>query len=310
MQRDDMSNRFSDLKNVNAEQLATRATAVLPPWLMLLLVIGLAWQLSKLTWLLLPRGETVVAPLTVAAPTGARQPAARGFDVNPIVAAHLFGEEPAEPVAPVAPPLEEIDDTELRLTLRGTIAANDDRMIMAIISDDRGEERLYAIGDTITGGRKLHSVLPDRAILDNNGKLEALRLPRDAESTATSTPARRSLRTAPTARNTPLQQQLVENPAKLTDLIRPQPVFSNGKQLGYRVYPGRKRQQFLALGLKPGDLLTEINGTPLDDPARGAEIFRTLSEATQVSVTIERNGSPQVLVLDPDQLTLESDGNR
>lgn len=303
-----MSNRLSELRNLNPEQLAMRATEVLPPWVMLVLVVALAWQLGKLTWLLVPRGEAIPAPVVAPAAAPARAgDTAASFDVSSIVAAHLFGEQLAEPLVPVAPPVEEIDDTDLKLTLRGTIAANEDRLAMAIIADDRGDERVYAIGDPIVGGRELHSVLPDRAILNNNGELEALRLPRDADSSPPATSnSRRSLRRAPAVQPVGrLQQQLAENPARLTDLIRPQPVFSNGRQLGYRVYPGRKRQQFLAIGLKPGDLLTEINGTPLDDPARGAEIFRTLGEANQVSVTIERNGAPQVLVLDVDKLQLD-----
>ncbi len=70
------------------------------------------------------------------------------------------------------------------------------------------------------------------------------------------------------------------------------------------MYPGRQRQEFARLGLKPGDLVTQINGTPLDDPARGLDIFRSLSDSTQVSVTVERNGTSQVLVLDTQNLNL------
>ena len=95
-----------------------------------------------------------------------------------------------------------------------------------------------------------------------------------------------------------LNEMLAAAPQQLTELIRPQPVFADGKQLGYRVYPGRNRQQFTKLGLKPGDLVTQINGAALDDPARGLEIFRALEEGSQVSVTVERDGQPQVLVLD------------
>jgi hypothetical protein len=32
------------------------------------------------------------------------------------------------------------------------------------------------------------------------------------------------------------------------------------------------------------------------------EVFRSLGDATQVSVTVERNGQPQVLTLDTSQL--------
>lgn len=75
----------------------------------------------------------------------------------------------------------------------------------------------------------------------------------------------------------------------------------NGQLKGYRVYPGRDRRTFAALGLRPGDLVTDINGQPLDDLQSGMEIFRNLGDATQVTVTIERNGSAMVLTLDASQ---------
>ena len=94
-------------------------------------------------------------------------------------------------------------------------------------------------------------------------------------------------------------------------MIRPQPVFKDGQQQGYRVYPGRQRQQFAQLGLRPGDLVTQINGMALNDPARGMEIFRGLADATSVSVTVERNGQMEVLTLDTSTLqqATPSDGN-
>ncbi len=310
-----MSNRWSELKSLSGEQLLVRAGEVLPPWVAVLLVLAIAWQLVNLTWLLFPQGTADTAlPATtaVATPGNATRPATRVYDINRIAAANIFGETPAE--APAVPDVnpDELDETRLNLTLRATIASTDDTVALAIIANDRGEEKVYAIGDAIAGGSKLHSVLPDRAILNNNGKLEALPLPKEFKSgsgtTTRSSTRRSSSSQARVARE--LQATLAQNPAKLTDLIRPQPVFSNGKQLGYRVYPGRRRQQFVSLGLKPGDLVTEINGTPLTDPAKGADIFRSLADANQVTVTVERNGTPEVLVLDTEQLSLDSKGGQ
>jgi general secretion pathway protein C len=68
------------------------------------------------------------------------------------------------------------------------------------------------------------------------------------------------------------------------------------------VFPGRNRKQFIALGLRPGDLVTEINGVALNNPTQGMEIFRTLSESSQVQVTLERNGQSQTLSLDASKL--------
>jgi general secretion pathway protein C len=87
-----------------------------------------------------------------------------------------------------------------------------------------------------------------------------------------------------------LRQLAATNPAAITDILRPQPVFANGQQRGYRIYPGRNRAQFNKLGLLPGDLITAINGTPLDDASRGMDILQTMNTASAVTVTIERNG--------------------
>jgi general secretion pathway protein C len=79
-------------------------------------------------------------------------------------------------------------------------------------------------------------------------------------------------------------------------------------QRGYRVYPGRNRQQFTKLGLVPGDLVLSINGTPLDDPQRGMEVFNTMGSADRVTVTVERNGQSQELTLNMAQVSLPDAG--
>jgi len=99
------------------------------------------------------------------------------------------------------------------------------------------------------------------------------------------------------------------NPTAFAEVVRPQPVFANGVQRGYRVYPGRNRQQFAKLGLQPGDLVLSINGTPLDDPQRGMEIFNTIGTSDRVSVTVERNGQSQELTLNTAQIMLPDSTN-
>ena len=74
--------------------------------------------------------------------------------------------------------------------------------------------------------------------------------------------------------------------------VRAQAVFSGSKLSGYRIYPGGRASigAFTRLGLRPGDLITAVNGTPLDDPNRGSEILDTLSSSASASVTVQRNG--------------------
>ena len=312
----DFAGKLNELRQYTPEQWLQRSSAVLPPWISLVLVVASAWQLARLTWTVMPGGDAgALPPLPVAAPgASVSQAAGGGAGIDTKRAGNLFGQAADETAAPEID--EEIPDVEtsLNLTLTATIAANNPDRARAIIADAGGNQSVYRVDETIQAGVRLHAIFIDQVSLNNRGKIEALKLPLAGDGSATparsqprrttAAPSRSTGNQRTAAQRSDLREALARDPAKLTNLIRPQPVFANGKQLGYRVYPGRQRQEFARLGLKPGDLVTQINGTPLDDPARGLDIFRSLSDSTQVSVTVERNGTSQVLVLDTQNLNL------
>jgi general secretion pathway protein C len=104
------------------------------------------------------------------------------------------------------------------------------------------------------------------------------------------------------AQSAPLREILSENAARLQDIIRPAPHVQEGQIVGFRVNPGRDRAAFEALGFQPGDVVTDVNGTVLDDVSQGLQIFQSLGESTQANVTVLRDGVPQVIVIDTTQL--------
>ena len=297
----DIGVRISQLSQLPPQEILARASAILPPWISALLVVAIAWQLANVVWLLVPSKTDTVAVAATGPATTASGSGASGADIQTIVSAHLFGDYNPTQAAVETDPVD-APETRLNLELRGTIASDIADDALAIIAEKGGDELVYAIGEAVPGNASLYSVYPDRVLLRRAGRLETLRLPRAEETSSggSATPRRRSV-TTPTATSS-LRQLVSQDPARITDIIRPQPVFRDGQQQGYRVYPGRQRQQFSQLGLRPGDLITQINGMSLDDPARGMEIFRSLGDATQVSVTVERNGQTEVLTLDTSQL--------
>jgi general secretion pathway protein C len=99
-----------------------------------------------------------------------------------------------------------------------------------------------------------------------------------------------------------MAQRVQQNPGAFTQILRPQPYMPNGQLKGYRVYPGRDRRRFAALGLRPGDLITEINGQSLTNLQDGMEVFKSIGDTPQITVTIERNGNPMVLSLDSSEV--------
>jgi general secretion pathway protein C len=287
-----------DLQNVSAQQWLDRASRIVPRVLALVFVVAIAWQLVQMTWLLLERApdESVeIAPPPASVVNAPR----KTVNVQAVVDAHLFGvQQQAVADASSAP------QTQMNLVLAGTWASDDPSKGFAFIGESATSARMYGVGKSVRQGTVLHSVFPDRVILDNNGKLEALMLPRLSSANLTAQFTRPPPRPTTNQFTENLRRMAESNPAAFSEIVRPQPVFANGVQRGYRVYPGRNRQQFAKLGLQPGDLVLAINGTPLDDPQRGMEIFNTMGASDRVTVTVERNGQPQELSLNTAQMSV------
>ena len=152
-----------------------------------------------------------------------------------------------------------------------------------MIGESPQSAKVYTVGAAVRPGTKLHSVYLDRVILDRNGQLETLSLPKPSTAGIAITRTAAAPRPGGGQFADNLRRIAETNPTAFAEVVRPQPVFANGVQRGYRVYPGRNRQQFAKLGLQPGDLVLSINGTPLDDPQRGMEIFNTIGTSDRVT---------------------------
>ena len=80
--------------------------------------------------------------------------------------------------------------------------------------------------------------------------------------------------------------------------------------IGFRLNPAQNRAMFESLGLQPNDIVTDINGMALTDPSSGFQVFESLGESTMANVTILRNGTPEVLVIDTTQLQQLAEGRQ
>jgi general secretion pathway protein C len=223
------------------------------------------------------------------------------LDVAAITGAHLFGVPPAAKQDGANAP-----QTTIPLVLTGTIAGNDPQNGLAILGQTAQNAKVYAVGDNVPGGAKLHSVYSDRVVIDRDGQLESLALP---HQTTTMAPAPTTAAFGGGESNSieRMRRMISERPGLLADVMHPQPVMDHGKMNGFRVYPGRNRMAFMRLGLRPGDQVTAINGTPLDDRDRGEQILQTLSSSSEAHVTVMRNGQQQDLTLNIAQVAQEAD---
>ncbi len=227
------------------------------------------------------------------------------LDIQSVVAAHLFG------VPPVDPGLQDpanAPQSSANLALAGTIATQDPKRGIAIISDGGGPSKVYSVGDRI-GGAALHSVYLDRVILDRGGVLETLALPHQMlERVRGPAPTRVAANAGTVAAVDNIRHLVQQDPSILDQVMRTVASYDNaaGKLRGFRAYPGKNRQIFNKLGLKSGDLVTAINGTALDDPQRSQEVFDTIQTSDHVTVTIERGGQKQDITLNIAQVAAQA----
>jgi general secretion pathway protein C len=274
------------LQGGSGQGWSARLTAMAPTILSVILVVAIAAQLALtvLKFLAPPELPAVALPAT----------STTGPNLAGIVNAHLFGTAAIEASGDAA----SAPTTSLRLVLAGTLAGSDPAQGWAIIGDTAQNARVYATGTSLPGGAKLKEVYADRAILEHAGRLESLPLPRLAGG-ASAAPIAYAQQPAPQQALADSVRNLIQkDPGAISQLIRPQPVFAGGQQKGYRLYPGRDRAAFVSIGLMPGDLVTAVNGSALDDPNTGLATLRGIGSGGSVTLTIERNGSEQQLTVD------------
>ena len=211
-----------------------------------------------------------------------------------IAAAHLFGV-----VAGPEPRTGEVTLSST-LVLDGTLATSNPKHGYAIIHDAGEVAHVYAVG-VPQGDLSLRAVYQDHVIVDQRGIQEILRLPQ-ASPGASLSPLQKAARASVPARLyvDNRGRTLDKAPGPLDEIVRTVMSYeADGQKLrGYLVYPVASGDPLRVMGLNPGDLLTEVNGTLLNDQKRSQELLSSLNRSGQVSVTFERQGQKQTATFD------------
>ncbi|MCG5500730.1 type II secretion system protein GspC [Ectothiorhodospira lacustris] len=289
---------------------APEDVARLGRWLVLPLVVVLAWSLAQLTWTLLTPQE--IGPLPVARDLPSAPPSVAPLSnevprLTAVADLQLFGHAETVIEAPAVP--TEAPETRLRLTLKGVVASPEPALGVALIADDRQNERHYRVGAELPGSARLEQIFGDRVILSREGRFEMLRLPRETLDSAAVVPAVQSSQAggtepAPPLRDAGLAASLatrrdtwLQEPGQFMESIRVRPVMEQGAMKGFAVSPRRDPALFRQAGLRPGDVVTGINGTPISAVTDPQALMAELAQATEVRLDLERQGRAMSLTL-------------
>ncbi len=205
-----------------------------------------------------------------------------------ILHAHLFGIQP--------PSTPETVKSASSWVLTGTIEGPTPESGSAILGENAQSARFHATGESIASNFKLAQVFADHVVIDHLGELQILRLPR-------------LQRLADAARAMPIlvagantggdDGQRREAPHRVTPYNRPPAVQmleptphidANGDFAGVEVSVSDNAKR---LGFQAGDVITEIDGRPVNSSAAALKLMREMSSADAPSqVTVLRNGTP------------------
>lgn len=278
----------------------------------MLLITGIGVSAAQLTWLLWPDDHTggITVQSVITTPRApVVKPAQRAEEVAGL---HLFGKADDAAGKAVAAPTANVPETQLNLTLRGVFAVYDQTAAFAIIAGVGGKEQHYTVGAQIPGGVTVKEIHADHVLLSRGGRLETLRLPKNSANfgsdVTTRSPVTRgglpgtgpSMRPAGGSVSQQLRSyrdRIMSNPMEAMDLVQMQPVTEAGKLKGYRLSPKKDRQLFRQAGLRPGDVVTSVNGIPLSDPANMGQVMSLLSTQSQFNLTVERGGREQNIMV-------------
>ncbi|MEM9457132.1 MAG: type II secretion system protein GspC [Myxococcota bacterium] len=207
--------------------------------------------------------------------------------------------------------------SQLPLVVAATMEHEDPSLSVATLIDtERGVGGLFGVGDLVGGQVEVVHVATGVVHISHNGVLEyipfgALAAPAKPAKSSASRPAKTAAKKPQTSRNAidgaaeaiqctnkgdcvvdrAFVETLIANPKLLVGQGGVAPTKAKDGSPGFRLRGVRKGSLPHLLGLKNGDIITEVGGSPLTmDVAMG--LYSKLRHASHVEVTVDRRGTP------------------
>ncbi len=194
--------------------------------------------------------------------------------------------------------VENLKQTELKLKLWGTVTGSKEQAYAVIEDQNEKEQNLYKIGDEIQAAT-VKAILRNKVILSVNGRNEILEM-EDVTQKANITrpiagrPVSSIKRPTPRRRITLRRDQIDNAMGNINELmgqinIRP---HENGGMMLSQIKPN---SLFRRMGLRNGDILTGVDGRPIQTIDDAIKLYEDLKSSSQAKLEIKRKGRPTVI---------------
>jgi hypothetical protein len=178
------------------------------------------------------------------------------------------------------------------LILVRTIPGQNVHSGQALLGADRAHPQTYMAGAILESGARIDEIYRDHIVLVKGNERAELYV--DGMGSVSSARALRALYSVGAPPPPPEKPHFSVDP--ITDYLRPVPVYENGAVSGFQVFPGEQASAFNQWGLKPGDVVTALDGAALTDADQAMELFHALADGQAVTATVRRAGGEPIQV--------------
>ena len=287
------------LKNSQVQAKISRGLTVV-------LLLVCAWLAGELVWWMVDSPSVVSRSIRASGEVTRTAP--ERLNLSSLQNSHLFGRYTQEAPAEAAP-IQEAPKSRLNLVLVGAVVSSNSEKSLAVIAN-KGQQETVGIGEAIQGTRaKLVQVHSDRVIIDNAGRNETIML-QGIDYSAQSAPSSSSSKGASPSSSSShrvdispdtlerIREEIRQDAKQVFQYVRMSQIKEGDDVVGYRLSPGKDRELFDEVGLQNGDIAVQINGLDLKDAAAMTQVFNALSELTELTLTVEREGQPYEIYIE------------
>lgn len=200
--------------------------------------------------------------------------------------------------------------TSLPLTLVGTIIMPDETLSLATL-EDKSIPQVYPVrvDDEIPGRLTILKIEPRKVTFYNkmSSRKEYIDIPEDQNTISRVFAPRGGANAGPAIEklsSTQFSVSRVEVDKAMADFnniltqARAVPNFENGISAGYKLFQIVPGSIYDKLGLQNGDVITGLNGTPINDPGKAFEMLNELKTANHLELQVKKDGKQMTYTYD------------
>jgi general secretion pathway protein C len=266
------------------------------------LAVYVLWQAGSLVWKVWltnhdsSQSAAVISPF----PKSAEPDSLQGLLRYPLI------RSASEPAAGDSASID-APKTSLNLKLVGLMYSTDKDQARAIIENQTDGARSYSTHERVAEKVEVYRIEPDRVILLHAGRQEALMLdPEDDTSSdqsgtdnqPTDDPNRNR---ASTESPSTTGQASANTAKKIADVMRDfsaTPVMEEGQLVGFRLEALRNPELMNEWGIDPDDVITAVNGMPLNSQGRIMVLYDKLKKQKEFELTLINGGNSRTITVD------------